>query len=199
MKKKKTTKRDVEEKQVKGQKILFAQEWVRVRSRRLAVDFSGAKCSSDHSKDSLAWKWLQDPAVIKEIRRLEAQLEKAAIMKAVELDAHVEALVRANPQDIVDEDGAVLPLHKLPRELAYAVAEYTVDTWFDKDGDKHMTHKVKLHNKKEATELMMKRRKLLKDQVEHSGSITHHHAERIAEARKREEAILRARKQKTSA
>src|SRR5574340_969520 len=142
--------------------ILFARALFHLKNDWLALEQAGYNCTTSASKSALAWTLKNRPDVQAEYKRLQKLLEKQTVLSIAELDKSVAALNDANLADLVDETGAIKPLKEIPRHLTHAIAEYQTDTTFDKDGNKHVKVKVKLHNKKEVAELLMRRKNLLK-------------------------------------
>lgn len=146
-----------------SKKILFARAWMRLKNNWLAVDEAGYDCASNTSRSALAWQLHQDDEVRAEMKRLQKLMEKNYVMSVAEIDKSVADLNNANLADLVDPDtGEVKELKDIPRSLSHAIAEYTSETTIDKEGNKHVKRKVKLHNKKEVAELIMRRKNLLK-------------------------------------
>ena len=146
-----------------AKKILFARAWMRLKNNWLAVDEAGYECKDNRSRSSLAWELHQDDEVRAEMKRLQKLMEKNYVMSVAEIDKSVADLNNANLADLVDpETGEVKELKDIPRSLSHAIAEYTSETTIDKEGNKHVKRKVKLHNKKEVAELIMRRKNLLK-------------------------------------
>lgn len=84
-------------------------------------------------------------ARIDELRREAAEF---ANVRRVRVVLEVDRIGRANIADFYDEEGALIPVHKLPRELAAAVQEVVVE------GDKVVGYK--LHDKNQANFTLLK-------------------------------------------
>ena len=72
----------------------------------------------------------------------------------------------ANAQDFYDEDGNLIPPHKLRRDLAASITEVTTKV-IESEGDNQVLEvKYKIHDKKGALELIGKNMKMWTDKVE---------------------------------
>lgn len=74
----------------------------------------------------------------------------------------------ANPQQLIAEDGSVLPLEEMPEHIARTVSSIKVKNFTDEDGQTTTTTEICFWSKISALELLSKHMGLLKERVEHS-------------------------------
>lgn len=85
------------------------------------------------------------------------------------------SLAFLDPRKLFDEQGNLIPIHKLDQESAAAIAGLEHDEIYSGRGEERAsigrTAKIKLIQKTQALELLGKYHKLFSDHMEHSGSI----------------------------
>jgi len=83
----------------------------------------------------------------------------------------------ADPVDIIDKQGSLLPLPQMPRRIRCAIRSIEVvkRNLMSGDGQTDATYKVTFWDKSKALEMEYKRHGLLTEKIEHSGGLTIRH------------------------
>ncbi|MGH8276825.1 MAG: terminase small subunit, partial [Steroidobacteraceae bacterium] len=119
----------------------FVDAYVQTRVGAAAMRAIGYQ-GKPKSAARIAWGWLQRPEVQAAVAEKRAEATAAAGIETTRVLQEAAALALFNPLDLLDTEGKLIPLHKLPRNVAAAIGQ--VD--FDKDGH---VKRVKVHNKPE--------------------------------------------------
>lgn len=97
-----------------------------------------------------------------EVKRLEDKREKKGLMKADEVEAVLDAMIRTTIKDLTNEAGMPKPINELTQEQAYAVE--TLDVWEKQTKDGLLSGtSTKLSNRINAIRTKLERLKLIGD------------------------------------
>ena len=147
--------------------LAFARAYVKLREGQAAAIEAGYSAKTARSKAS---QLLTKVNIKKEIGRLEAARERKDLMKADEVEAELDRLIRFNLKDFVDpETGDSKPLHDLTPEQAACVKEFsTIETPIG------TSRNLKFYDKLGAIRTKMQRLGMLveRSEVELKGSVT---------------------------
>ena len=108
---------------------------------------------------------LQDPRVRSRIQALMDRRSKRTDVTADRVLQELASLGFANIQDLYDDDGQLLPPHRLPRELAAAVEEVTEEI-VGTGENQTRRWRYKIAGKKPPLELLGKHLRLFREQVQ---------------------------------
>lgn len=128
--------------------------------------------SKKTAKD-IACENLAKPNIQAAIQKRRTKLtEKAEISQERVLTEYAK-LAFLDPREFFDDNGDLIPIHKLPGEVAAAVSGMDVTTSYDKDNDSVDTlKKIKFTDKKAALDSVAKHLGMFVDKVEHTGGLT---------------------------
>lgn len=105
----------------------------------------------------------------REVASEEADISEARILR------EVAALAYVDPAKFYDDQGNLLQVTAMPEDVRRAMAGLEVTTEYSGKGDDReevgYTKKVKWHDKKGALELLMRYKKMLTDNINHSGEV----------------------------
>jgi phage terminase small subunit len=108
---------------------------------------------------------------------------KAAVQEAMDLRskrleitadrvlAEIGKLAFSNTQDLYDEDGNLIPIQDLPKDVAATIQEITQKTLGDEEDALVFERKYKTADKKSSLELLGKHLVLFTDKIEHGGTL----------------------------
>jgi phage terminase small subunit len=111
---------------------------------------------------------LSKPAIRAEIQRLQEAHANEVKISLERLDAELVRIATFDPRNLVDEDGRSIPLQELDESVSSAIAGFEFVDYFEEKVQQGVLRKFKLHDKRQAIELLFKRRGALVDKVEHS-------------------------------
>ncbi|MGH8220903.1 MAG: terminase small subunit, partial [Steroidobacteraceae bacterium] len=106
-----------------------------------------------------AWRRMSRPEVRAAVAEREAQLIAASGANAVDVLKCLGALVRFNPKQLRDENGKLIPMHRLPDEVASAICGEK----FDAAGN---LIEYRTNSKNEAARTLAQHLKLIGNQLE---------------------------------
>jgi len=134
--------------------------------------FRAAGYKTDPSKD--AHRVLSRPSVAKAVA---ARKKKMAEANDVSANRVIEELRRVgflNARDLFDAEGNLIPVNKLPEAVAAAIhpTEVVQRNLAAGDGVTDRVHRIRVHDKLKALELLGKKLGLFVEKVEHSGGIS---------------------------
>lgn len=112
--------------------------------------------------DVKASKWLAEPDVKAAIEEVTAEAIAKAGVRVVRVLEEVARVAMFNPKRMRGADGKLLPMHKLPDDVAAAICGEE----FDAAGN---LLKYRTHGKNEAARLLMQHLNLLVERHEHTG------------------------------
>jgi phage terminase small subunit len=142
---------------------LYVAAYLECLEGKLAAEIAGysKKSACDISK-----QLQRHPVVRGAIDRGLDQRERELKDKAVKTMEHAYAQATADISELFDEDGAPLPLSKMPREMRRAI--HSVEVEFEWSEGKRIPRlaKIKLHDKRASQELFAKYAGKLKERVE---------------------------------
>lgn len=149
--------------EVNEKQRVFCEKYLACRNGTEAVIHAGysAKCAS-----VTANKLLNTPCVKKYLERRQYELSKEWSNKIYEVIEHLYYLATRDGKDFVDDAGRIVTdVRQLPRSATVCIdgIDQTVDTWFDREGNKHETVTTKLH--------LAPKNPALKMALEHKGLI----------------------------
>ena len=132
--------------------------------------FRMAGYKTDPSKD--AHRLMKRPSVAKAIA---ARKKALADANGISADRVIEELRRVgflNARDLFDSDGNLIPVNKLPEAISAAIhpTEVVQRNLAAGDGVTDRVHRIRVHDKLKALELLGKKLGLFVDKVEHSVS-----------------------------
>jgi hypothetical protein len=107
-----------------------------------------AKCKTSHPRN-LAYQLLQVPEIRAAIDERERQLVADIGVRHERVLRELYAIATADPRRFSDENGAAIPLHRLPPELAAAIAAVDVEN-ISINGESGTRYKYKLWDKNKA-------------------------------------------------
>lgn len=105
----------------------------------------------------------------------QAKVLAAAELSAVRTLEEMRRLAFSNAQDLFDTDGNLLPIHKLPRDIAATIASVEVvkKNLAAGDGQTDTVHKLKTWDKTKALDMLGKHFGLLVDKMDIKGDFTY--------------------------
>ena len=107
---------------------------------------------------------LRKPNIIEYISKLKEKLLKKINGSHSETMHNINVLANLNIQDLYNEDGNLIPINKLPRDVAYAIS--SIKTIRRKDGEEFDTiDELKTIDKTKMLEMKAKIMKLYEDNV----------------------------------
>lgn len=153
----------------------FVQEYL--------VDLNGKQAAiragySLETAESQASRLLRNDKVAAAVDAAKKARAERLMMKQDEVLLELSHIARSDIGALTDENGAPIPLHKLPPEVRRTIASYEVETFEGLELDdgrqapRSVLVKVKFWDKPKALELQGKHFKLFTDRVEHSGGVS---------------------------
>lgn len=128
-----------------------------------------------HPNQKSTWLLAQPHVQAELTRRMERHMKKQDI-SAERVLAELARVAFADIGEVFDEDGAMLPLSKMPEDARRAIAGIESDDLYEGFGEERSiigkTRKVKLNDKLRALELLGKHLKLFTDKIEIDGALT---------------------------
>jgi phage terminase small subunit len=120
---------------------------------------------------------LVKPRIQARIRELQEAQREATLLTSKQLLEELANMITLDPQDLLDENGRVRPLHEMPKAVRKSIRELSLDEIYerDEDGVRHLVgynRKLKVYDKARGLELYMKHLGMLTDRLEVSGKIS---------------------------
>ncbi|WP_163998666.1 terminase small subunit [Pyxidicoccus caerfyrddinensis] len=148
--------------------------------REYLVDSNGKQAAiragyTELSAEVTASKLLRNPKVRESVEAGKAVVAERAEVEAVEVLRELKRIGFSDPGRVLDADGALLPLHKMPEDIRRAIASVEVEDLFAGKGEERVQvgtlTKVKFWDKPKSLELLGKYLKLFTDKVELGGEL----------------------------
>ena len=148
--------------------------------REYLVDSNGKQAAiragyTERSAEVTASKLLRNPKVREVVEAGKAVVAERAEVEAVEVLRELKRIGFADPGRVLDADGALLPLHKMPEDIRRAISSVEVEELFEGKGEERVQvgtlTKVKFWDKPKSLELLGKYLKLFTDKVELGGEL----------------------------
>ena len=128
-------------------KEMFVREYLANGFKHIDAAMAACPTQSRVTASRLAKAWLSDSNVQRAIREL-------MDLRAQRLDISADAVMQdlatiadSNAQDLYDEHGKLLPVHKLPRRVASCIKEVEERETIDRDGVVTVNRKYKLYDR----------------------------------------------------
>lgn len=99
---------------------------------------------------------MQHPLIKRQIAKLEAIEAEHFRSEIATARQNLVNNLKCNVTQLVDEKGKLIPLHKLPQDLASIIDGIEIDVWEDDKGQVHHRYKVKISPKGNARDQMFK-------------------------------------------
>jgi phage terminase small subunit len=106
---------------------------------------------------------------LKESYNAIAKREEKALMDAYEVELRLDAIIRFNLKDYIDDSGVIKPMHELSRESAACISEFTII-----ETPLGIQRRLKFFNKLDAIKAKMQRLGLLKEHIDHKVAVETH-------------------------
>jgi phage terminase small subunit len=132
-----------------------------------------------------ASKLLRQGKVLAEVKRLEDKREKKGLMRADEVEAILDAIIKTTVKDLTNEAGMPKAVSELTDEQAHAVDSLDVWEKQTKDGGLLSGTSVKTNNKIQAIQTKMKRLGMMIERHEVEVGTPGEFQDRLEQARKR--------------
>lgn len=141
---------------------------------------------SKHTAYSIGSENLKKPEIAALMNEALGKREKGAVLNRQEVEEHLARLLRFDPAKAFDAEGRLLPLPQMPEDVRRCIAGFEEEALFDmvptgETGPRGgvvkeriqvgVTRKVKWVSPGEAATLGARRFGLLKDRVDHGGSV----------------------------
>lgn len=141
------------------------------------IDFNATRAARDSGYSAKTameqgYQLLQIPSVRQKIEELKAEQDERLLITSDMIRARLWEIANVDPALAYDENGQLLPIHKIPEEVRRAIAGIDIYKDFTEGVEIGETKKLKFWNKNQALELLGKTRKLFTEKVEHSGKVT---------------------------
>lgn len=143
---------------------------------------------SKRSAEVISYALQRQPVVRAAIEAGLAEREVALKDMAIDAMAHTYSQATTNLTDLLDDEGAMLPLSKISEKAKRAIQSIEVETRWDGRGEDAVSYKVtkvKIHDKRASQELFAKYSGKLKDRVEHDA--TQSYADMVLAAQRKRE------------
>lgn len=139
----------------------FCQAYIRLGDKsaayREAYDASNMKSESINRK---AVELFDDGKITARIAELQDEVKRRNDITIDELVQSLAGMVRFDIGDLYDENGSLLPIHKMPKSARLMISQLDTDDLFSGSGDDRMmigyTKKVRTYSKVDAIEKLMK-------------------------------------------
>jgi phage terminase small subunit len=95
----------------------------------------------------------------KMVTRIKELQEKASKRNDITIDKilqHLKSYINFNPQEVLDENGALKNIHDLPKEVAMCISELNIDVININKNVTQIKTKIKVYNKLDAIEKVAK-------------------------------------------
>jgi phage terminase small subunit len=153
----------------------FADEYLTGVTGAEAVRRTGYKGDCANAA-RIAYKWLRDAGVKAYIAQRRLDLEESTGIRQERVLRRLNCIVESTVQDLKDENGNEIPIHKLSQEVAASVQEIEYQEVEDKDADGKITkrmvvRKVKQHSPTQAAEQIARQLGWNKDSLELKGKL----------------------------
>jgi len=121
----------------------------------------------------MAAQLLAKPSIVSAIQDKQAEQLKKADLSAERVLEELRRLAFSDVRDLFDEQGNLLPLHKLTKEQSACISsvEVIIKNAQAGDGKTDTVHKIKTWDKTRTLEMLAKHFGLLVERIEHSGDI----------------------------
>jgi phage terminase small subunit len=133
-------------------------------------------------------KLLAKPNVQAKVEHLASERSARTQIDGDKVLTRVDGMAKTDPRRLYDENGALLPPHLWPDDVALSVQSVETTELFEQMGSERIhigyTKKVKFWDKVKSNELLGKHLKLFSDRVEHSGTVSL--ADLVLHAKKKE-------------
>jgi phage terminase small subunit len=148
----------------------FVREYVVDRHGTNAAIRAGyAKGSAEVAASRLLKVAKVKAAIEAKVAKLEQRLEEDAAVRAVDVLRELLRIGMSDPGQAFDENGALLPLHKMPLDIRRAISSVEVDQQTVDGVSVGTVAKVKFWPKDRGLEMLSKHLGLLRDRVELAG------------------------------
>ena len=152
--------------------LLFVAEYLKDLNATQAAIRAGYSVDTAGSQGS---RLLTNVEIAEAIAASQSKVIEAAELSAVRTLEEIRRLAFSNAQDLFDTDGNLLPIHKLPRDIAAAIASVEVvkKNLAAGDGQTDTVHKLKVWDKTKALDMLGKHFGLLAERVDLKGDFTY--------------------------
>jgi phage terminase small subunit len=169
---------------VEARHRIFVREYLVHQNATKAAAAAGYSEKCAHAQGH---RLLKDPRIKAEIEaNLKAREDRLEI-KADDILRPLLEILRTDLTKLFDDNGDPIELHRLPPEVARAIASVDFEELYERHGQDRVeigrTKKIRFWNKLDAATLLGKHLKLWVDRVEHD--VSDQLAERLEAARKR--------------
>ncbi len=117
---------------------------------------AGYVANTDNTATTEGARLLRKPAIEAYIKHLQACVSKRFDISADRLVQELAAIAFADPKQMFDADGNLLPLDQIPDHCMGALAEINVETTTDRRGNTTIRRKGKLADRQKALEGLMR-------------------------------------------
>jgi phage terminase small subunit len=148
---------------------LYILAYLECLEGKLAAELAGY---SKKSANDISKQLQRHPVVRGAIDKGLDERERELKDRAIKTMEHAYAQATTEITDLFDDDGAPLPISKMPREARRAIASVEVEYEWCEGKRIPKLAKIKLHDKRASQELFAKYAGKLKDRIEVEGALT---------------------------
>ena len=145
---------------------IFVRQYMANGYKRIEAAMVACPTNSRATAGQLARTWLADNQVQRAVRQLMDQQAVRLDITSDNVMQELAQLANSNIQELYDDFGSILPIHRMPRRVAACIKEIEEKESVNSDGIVTVTRKYKLYDRLTALDKMARVLNMFSDQAD---------------------------------